>query len=417
LLTSPDGWSWDLIYQKNDDSVFGDLTMTGKRLARFIRVRLDGENFLHFRKFQVFGRRPTQDDAAAAGSAQGGFSVQPVGALVTFCARNGLDESLVSNQLIGQTLHIKTVPGREFDGTVKSIRLARAYGRFGNVFYQLLSSLIVARRIGCNELQIPEVPWGPSGLPITVEGIRVTGWTDDDADPQLIGCLFAPTGFEPFFADLDFVTDTARNYVRPLYRELFAGVEPLARNVMAMHFRGGDIFVKPEGGHIHNWYVQPPASYYMAAFEYAQRHLGVDSACLVFEDRSNPAVECVERELARHNVPCTLQSADLVSDVRCLLGACHVVRPFGTFVEAISALSECCESFFAFRSFSSEVGMAPFPQSRIDEIVRSNGTRTFLVVDSSQRYIPTGWWTASDEQLEIIRTFPKTSLEVKEITG
>ena len=73
-------------------------------------------------------------------------------------------------------------------------------------------------------------------FPLPSKASRVTGWADNDTNSQLIGCLFAPTGFEPFFTDLDFVTTTAREYVRPMYAGLFAGVKPLPHNVIAMHF-------------------------------------------------------------------------------------------------------------------------------------------------------------------------------------
>ena len=77
LLTSPDGWSWDLIYQKSDDSVFDNLVLTGKRLARFIRIQLDGENALHLRKFQVFGRRPLQGDGEVGAAPQTATTIPP----------------------------------------------------------------------------------------------------------------------------------------------------------------------------------------------------------------------------------------------------------------------------------------------------------------------------------------------------
>ncbi len=73
----------------------------------------------------------------------------------------------------------------------------------------------------------------------------------------------------------------------------------------------------------------------MTAFEYAERHFGVDSAYLVFEDRSNPAVDSVEKALTDRNVPCTLQSEDLIADLQCLLGAHHIVRSYGTSVKRL----------------------------------------------------------------------------------
>ncbi len=339
--------------------------------------------------------------------------------LRTFCNLHGLDERVVARPTFGQVEHsIASIPGRRFDGAIHAIRVARRYGRFGNNFYQLLNSLIIARRLGCHELQIPPIDGGPTRYPVTAEDINVTCFpTGADVEPTIVGSFYAPGGFERFFGDFgsDFAFDTVARYVRPIFAELLAKTKPLNRNVLAMHFRGGDVFSRD--GQIHRWYVQPPASYYITAFEYAQRHFGVDSACLVFEDRSNPAVDSVEKALTERNVPCTLQSEDLITDLQCLLGAHHIVRSYGTFCEAIAVLSEYCETFFGFGRFSTQHDMEAFPQSRVEELVRHNGARTILIIDTNDRYIPPKGWTASDEQLEMVRNFPKNLLEAKEIVA
>ena len=74
LLKSRDGTNWQVIYRKTDDTVFGNqndvpleiMFEPGEHQARFIRVQIDGEQHLHFRKFQVFGRKPAADDDATA---------------------------------------------------------------------------------------------------------------------------------------------------------------------------------------------------------------------------------------------------------------------------------------------------------------------------------------------------------------
>ncbi len=182
-----------------------------------------------------------------------------------------------------------------------------------------------------------------------------------------------------------------------------------------MHFRGGDIFVGDANGNIHGWYVQPPASYYLKAFDYAQRQLGVESACLVFQDRTNPAVDCVAKELAARGVPCRLQSTDLKTDLSCLLGATHIVPSYGTFCEAIALLSPHCESYFGFRRLSCLHEVEGFPQSRVDQMLRAMGVRTFLIDDVADRYTSQKRWTASSEQLDLMKTYPRDMLELTEI--
>jgi hypothetical protein len=64
LLGSRDGREWEELFRKSDDHVFGSdnepfrVEIDGERLARFIRVRLDGEAPLHFKECQVFGEHP-----------------------------------------------------------------------------------------------------------------------------------------------------------------------------------------------------------------------------------------------------------------------------------------------------------------------------------------------------------------------
>ena len=85
-----------------------------------------------------------------------------------------------------------------------------------------------------------------------------------------------------------------------------------------MHFRGGDIFLP---GGTHPWYVQPPASFYVKALKFAMAELGVTSAHLVFQDRTNPCVGIVENYLATQGVAFISQSSSLLEDVATLLGA------------------------------------------------------------------------------------------------
>lgn len=68
ILGSLDGKDWQVIFRKRDRSVFGfpdDLPYVaeigGDHLARYIRVRLDGLDSLHFRECRVFGEPAAAD--------------------------------------------------------------------------------------------------------------------------------------------------------------------------------------------------------------------------------------------------------------------------------------------------------------------------------------------------------------------
>jgi len=63
ILASRDGQTWLTVFTKSDDSVFGQVrglpfvvTLPEARVARYIRVRLDGTEFLHFDEFRAFGK-------------------------------------------------------------------------------------------------------------------------------------------------------------------------------------------------------------------------------------------------------------------------------------------------------------------------------------------------------------------------
>jgi hypothetical protein len=63
LLLSLDGMKWASVFTKRDESVFGKsdhspyvIELPRARLARFLRLRLNGRNCLHFNELQAFGR-------------------------------------------------------------------------------------------------------------------------------------------------------------------------------------------------------------------------------------------------------------------------------------------------------------------------------------------------------------------------
>ena len=73
ILSSLDGIHWSIVFTKRDPLVFGkhdDLPYTVDlpqgRLARFVRLRLNGYACLHFSEFQVFGERLLPDQKKEA---------------------------------------------------------------------------------------------------------------------------------------------------------------------------------------------------------------------------------------------------------------------------------------------------------------------------------------------------------------
>ena len=58
ILGSDEGRNWSPLLKKVDDSHFYVFAtnISGSKPVRFVRVRLDGQNYLHFRECQIFGR-------------------------------------------------------------------------------------------------------------------------------------------------------------------------------------------------------------------------------------------------------------------------------------------------------------------------------------------------------------------------
>ena len=77
VLGSLDGTVWDILASKADDQVFGAdgkpfvLDLPGRPVLRFLRVRLDGLDCLHFKECQVFGV-PADPELAMPPGAHGG---------------------------------------------------------------------------------------------------------------------------------------------------------------------------------------------------------------------------------------------------------------------------------------------------------------------------------------------------------
>jgi hypothetical protein len=333
--------------------------------------------------------------------------------LNAFCERFGLDASVAGTSYLGQHPHwVDPAGDSEYAGAIDMLRI-EPYGRFGNRVYAILNALLIAHAVGASGLELPPVE-GASALPLQIDGFRIIA--NEGTPPKratLCGNFFAPRGLEQLtegYTD-EAVLRLLDRYVRPIYRSVLRAGGSLGAHVAAMHFRAGDIF-RPGGGH--HWYVQPPASYYIKAFSHAQRRLGVDTAHLVFEDRSNPCVDLVADHLSRFNIPFTLQSATVFEDLASVLSAHHLIAPFGTFCEAAALLSPVLETYTGFRSLSTQTRIEHWTQSRVGTVLRTKKVRTFLLDDPDASYIAPETWQRTEEQLELMRNYPTVKLRIME---
>ncbi len=330
--------------------------------------------------------------------------------LEIFAARYGLDIARLRDQETGQVpLAIDTGGRSDFAGRIEMIRL-EPYGRFGNTLFCILNALLIARSLEVTFIELPSLNIGQENLPILAGDMAFTAKQQTPArQPALIGNFFIPEGLEKLTGayETGLVATLVDQYLLPIYAALLDRAGSLGPNVVVLHFRAGDIFT-PGGGHA--GYVQPPVSYYMNCVEYACRHLGVDHAYLVFEDRSNPAVDLVATELIRRGIPTTQQSASVFQDLVTVLSAHHLVAPNGTFCEAAAILSPVLQTYTSFRRVGTQRHINHWTQTRIGALLLGRGVRVFVVDDPDDSYIAPDTWQRSGQQLDLLRFYPAQKL-------
>ena len=305
----------------------------------------------------------------------------------------------------------------DFTGAASRIRITGEGFRFGNIFISILHATILARAIGCDQIEVFPFDLGPNETAIQVGGITYSfGPFDGPPVATLVGGFFNSFAFESCLQAVQshFLEETIQCYIRPLFADHLSQAPALDGSLMVLNFRSGDIFDDPPAS---ARYVQPPASFYLAAFEFAQTHLGVKCAALVYEDRRNPAVGAVEKYLHDNGVTPIDLSGSPADDLRSLLGAAHIAAPFSTFTEAAAFLSPKICSYFAFRSIETHANLH---QARTEPMLamalRFRQARPFVIYDRTNTYIAPMEWCKSDEQLRMIADYPKALLEVSELS-
>jgi hypothetical protein len=301
-----------------------------------------------------------------------------------------------------------------FSGRVGALRIVQ-YGRFGNVFYQTLHAVVLARHLGC--ATIIASPLTVSSAGVEIDGLRIVLASDAESAPPaaavLAGPFYIPAEFGSILTALP-PTEAApivERYLHPLFGNVMQAVRPLGDRTLAVSFRSGDIF---GGAPAHSYYVQPPASFYIRAIDFARAALGVGDVRLVYEDDANPAVACVQAYLTRQGIPCGVQCADIVSDLACLVGASHLVAPFSTFIEAAALLSPYTRTYIAFRHFESHQPIWRRDPPFLAGMLRLRNVRRVLIDDAAGGYIAPFSWQRTDAQLQQIVAYPIENLELLE---
>jgi hypothetical protein len=332
--------------------------------------------------------------------------------LARFADRAGFRYDLLARE-DGDGHWIENAPAG-FDGCIEAIRIT-AYGRFGNVFYQTLHAIALARVLGCHTVFASPLTVGPPEPVLQLDGLRIVFRIEPGMErvkvPTLAGHFFNAAPFGTALQGLQPAAawDIINNDLKPMFRDILRTVTPVGRHTLVMSFRAGDIF---HGDVAHPAYVQPPASYYLLALAFARGRLGVTDVALVYEDAGNPAIAAVRAHLESQAIPYAVRSADLVADLAYLAGATHLVAPYSTFAEVAAMLSSDIETYVGFRNFESHQHMHLRQTPLLLGVLRLKGVRPILIDDAAGGFIPPLSWDGSPGQLRLIADYPMDNLRL-----
>jgi F5/8 type C domain len=397
--------------------------------AQYLRFQLHDTKALHLDEVEVYAApEPGSEEAriveetysliSQVGDGQHQNNLMLVNGDVwnraAFCARFGIDQPRAEREWLHGIPHIMVDRGKPFDGRPGSFRM-QGLGGFGNVFYEFMNACLIARAVGCQSIVAASTIHLPNDVPFDADGLRICPPGQQYVQRlEMFGTFYWPRGAEDLVGP--YSTDTALDLIRrcaqPVYKHYLHAAGSLGDHVMALHFRGGDIFEK--GPVQHGWYVQPPVSYYVKAIKFGIARLGVTDIHLVFQDKTNPCVDLVAQYLTKLGIPFTEQSSSVFTDVATLLSASHIVAPYGTFSESIGLLSDRVRSYIGFRSLSTQQSIRFWMQSRVEDILRAKGARTFVIDDPDGSYIKPETWRNLPEQHELMHSFPETKLRLME---
>jgi len=316
--------------------------------------------------------------------------------------------------------------GETFDGRIACIQLTEN-GRFGNILYQIIHAVLLGDQVGVRRLRLFPFVGGPQPGLVQAANIQLLTAAPDDqplTEPTLVGHFFNSYPFGTMLRGLH--PGPAWSVLQPVLAGLFGHIQTPAMaatrpGLLVAHFRAGDIFAPHAvledrlgkrwwSGAVNPWYVQAPASFYLAAIRAALESGTVSEIRLVFEDRGNPAVDAVAEALSRDGVACTLQSQDLQTDLIALAAAEHLIASASTMIEAAALLAPQLRSYTSFRAFESHGHIHGRVQPLFAGLLRARGVQLSLYRDAGD-YIPALRWDASPEQLALLRSYPAEKLQ------
>lgn len=177
---------------------------------------------------------------------------------------------------------------------------------------------------------------------------------------------------------------------------------------LVVHIRGGsDIFGMEKGKNIASelnpGYTQPPLAYYLKVLEHWIPGKNTPHVKLITMDFSNPCLDELKGALDKLNIPFQVFCGNINDDAQHLMDATTVVTGYGTFVPILNVLSDNVVEIYCFR------GDGFWPQ------YKKLGKRLYVVDDLRDSYTKPGSWANTNEQIEMMLSYPIDSLGIRMI--
>lgn len=284
--------------------------------------------------------------------------------------------------------------------------LVRELGMFGNMTRRLAKSLSLCLSRDLDGVLVPahaifSRQWfkeGPSSI-----SARSTLWLGADSDSGfrranidalVVTDFFYGSGDDRLFPPRTSSTTWSR--LASLLK-LKKPTVSLGDDVLTLHVRGGDVFGNRKPAH----YGQPPLAFYLLV-------LGLKKwkkVVLVYQDSRNPVVEGIIEYCKSRKVSLDEQSSTDTEDVSLLLSATNLAGARGTFIPAITGLSEHLRTVYYF-------------EDKFSVTPRKEGVTIHRVIDvdgTYRRKILSGNWQNSTFQRELMMNYPTSCLAVSTV--
>jgi hypothetical protein len=390
---SVNGLEWETVYLSRTQ--FGGLhdgnplviELGGRVCARYVRIQINKPSWLHLSQVEIYADHSQTSEAE-------------------ILINSGIDVSAFYARRTRRYADLTVVQRgwREQNARLNAIHLTK-FGRFGNIVMQLIHAVAVARAYDIPDVFLDTTYYSDKLFSIAERHsarprIRLDhDYTEGDY-VALKGTLFSPDAFPSLARALTPRKKRAIGHqvLRPLLAPKIQAAPRLPADQVLIHFRSGDIFVP---GRAAPSYRQPPLSYYQFCLDEAVRR-GARRALVLYEDLRNPIIEPFLEYCAKEGVEHQAKSGLFEDDLADMMGAHTLISSRSTLMEGLTFVSSNLETVFLFED------------AEHARIVQGSGLRCVHIRDIEGRFPRRGGWNNTEDQLELMRTYPRSALRPDE---